>query len=252
MSIKFGRLNPQRMEQLAPYLKGKTVYDLGCGSGATHAKSLLTKCSKLYCVDQHMKDHDQRGYGFYGVRKEFKDLEPLSKDTVAFISWPETGGIEGLLEAMEHCETVIVLAACDGRVRCGSTSFWFKMMEKEPVLVDHGAYDHMIVYQGKRDRKENLPVEEFGLWWREHDPNFYKREKSQERLFQVSPIKIPEEPFMDRADVFLDFDYASVERHALNQILRHRLPTETEATESLTKNQCKAKRRKQRKRKRSR
>lgn len=149
-----GGLTQERCDAIRPFVKGKTVIDLGAGSLSL---SLLLRgmgASRVLAVDKEPMDKYE---GIDIAQKYFSDV----KDTldVAFLSRPINHFCEGLNEILDRHETVIYLGSNIDGFACGSLQLFKYLVQRNPIFHMFDGFDTILVYS-KEPRTESLYAEE--------------------------------------------------------------------------------------------
>lgn len=147
----YGKLTPEMIKQMRPYLKGR-VFDLGCGAYPSVAFELNPFIDDFHLVD---KEEIQNVPSNTLVHETlFTDFPPLQPEDVALISWPVNSGGYGLPDLLRACHTVIYVGVNDGFTGCGTPQLWNHLLQREPVVYVESSRDDLIVYQGPRQAKD--------------------------------------------------------------------------------------------------
>lgn len=152
----WAELCEERLEILKPYVEGRRVWDLGCGHSRGHADSLLSLGAReIHLVDKlPIRRHRDKRVHLHS-ETYFKDIEALSHEDVAFVSFPQTYA-PCLGSRVRDAGTIIYIGLNDFMTACGDAELWRVLISREPEMIheqDHT--NRMIVYSAKARTKKH-------------------------------------------------------------------------------------------------
>lgn len=114
----YAQLTDEMLERLSEEVKGKTVYDLGCGDKSLSRQCLNSGAKKVLSIDK-----DTNGL--------FCDVLPTLKpkrNHVSILSWPhnylDLECEKELINFLDKTDTLIVIACMTGGTICGTPNLW--------------------------------------------------------------------------------------------------------------------------------
>jgi hypothetical protein len=155
----YGKLTMAMRHAMHSHVKNKRVFDLGAGD-LSLSKILLGMGAKaVVAIDKELTEPKTTVKGLETFRGSFLDFVdssgPVRKPTkagVAFLSWPSNHKMNGLLELVDRCSTVVYL----GKNTDGSACAWpefFGVMAFRPVLEHVPHKRNTLIVWGKKDMK---------------------------------------------------------------------------------------------------
>ena len=184
----YGFISKEMTTALEGLVKGKRVWNLGCGNGGAEPQLLKRLgATVIHAVDKANRNHILTPtFGTSGVitwcdmyYTEFSAfIGPSSAADVAVIKWPDTGPLTGLVGLLDKCEVVVYIGTNDGFTACGNPSLWRYLATREFITAVENRHNDMIVY-GKpvetatapRCREEELAWMAHGMTW-SSEPKF--------------------------------------------------------------------------------
>ncbi len=129
--MTFGRLSPEQVRTLTPYVVGQNVVDAGAGD-LTRSRALLRYgAASVVAIDKEPPERGSRDPRLRFVRAYFVDFhEPI--DTL-FLSWPQNYTLPGLLDMIDRARCVIYLGKNTDMTACGWPGL-FKHLLQRPLL----------------------------------------------------------------------------------------------------------------------
>ena len=155
----FGKLLGRMGEAIRPLVEGKTVWDLGAGD-LLHAERLLRLgAAQVVAVDKEPFPDIAEGR-ITLINSLFNAVEPPERGIdVAFLSWPDTHFLGGLVQLVAAARTVIYLGKNMDGTKCGFSVLWDHLTQRE--VLDHWLHhkNSMLVYGGSCGRRPLFPEE---------------------------------------------------------------------------------------------
>lgn len=157
------RLCKTRQKMLYPYLLDKTVWDLGCGSGALCAPDIRKTGAAFIVLLDKETIRLRKACGPHSIRSNvyFEDMSAIHPSEVPFISYPQNVNVRGLGAMTRQCDTVVYIGCNDGMTACGDRELWSHLLPMQPVAIHEGLVDTMIVYK-RIERTRQFHTEEIG------------------------------------------------------------------------------------------
>lgn len=183
----YGFIGKEMTTALEGLVKGKRVWNLGCGTGSTEPQLLKRLgATSVYAVDKARRNHTvlPNSVTECGVITwcdmyyiEFMDKFTETAD-VALIKWPDNGPLVGMVPLLAKCDVVVYVGTNAGFTACGNQALWRYLANREFVSDVKGHHNDMIVY-GKpvetatapRCREEELAWMAHGMAW-SSEPKF--------------------------------------------------------------------------------
>jgi len=136
--MPYWRLNKVQQAVLLEFVRGDTVYELGCGD-LSLAKLMATTAKWVHAADKHAptsrRDHGRRvkvpilpNLSFYW--QAFEKLRwPKHLDCVV-VSWPITDVVPGLLELVRRGFRVVYIGSNTRGSACGDHMLWLHLTKR--------------------------------------------------------------------------------------------------------------------------
>lgn len=152
------------LEAIAPFVKGKVVYDLGAGT-CEKAVQLQKLGAEVFAFDKAAMARVPQGIKFRQTYFEPLAEEMEANDTtvdVAFLSWPQNYTIPGLREILWRSRVVIYLGSNTSGSSCGFPMMWADLVDRKKLTWVEDRRNTLIVY-GDQDQflSEPLLLEEY-------------------------------------------------------------------------------------------
>lgn len=127
--MPYGNLNLKMREALVPFIKGRTVYDLGAGD-CDHGRTLRDLgAARVVCLDKEAipvvpsNVEFRQGY--------FAHLEVPSDLDVVFLGWPINYPCEGLREWIGAAKAIIYLGHNFDGTACGTPELFAALQARQ-------------------------------------------------------------------------------------------------------------------------
>lgn len=136
--MPYWRLNAAQAAVLLDYVKGDTVYELGCGD-LSLARIMATTAKWVHAADKEMPmarvDHGRQievpilpNLSFYP--QTFKQLRwPEHLDCVV-VSWPPTHRMPGFMELVQRAFRVVYIGCNTDGSACGDHALWLHLTKR--------------------------------------------------------------------------------------------------------------------------
>lgn len=133
--MHYGAITKEQLAYVRKFVKGRTVYDLGCGDG-TYASMIARYCNRLVAVDKesyHVKKLSKLS-NVECVVSYFKDYHPdVQEDDVALFFWPVNYNSTDMVTIERLFRNVIYLGSNVNMSACGSIGLW-RDFASRPIL----------------------------------------------------------------------------------------------------------------------
>ncbi len=155
----YGTLTPDQVALLVPFIEGRVVHDLGCGTGYLSRFLVTFGAKRVIAIDQlqALSPARVRTPGIQYVKSYFVDYDKAI-DT-AFVSWPQTCGEFGLDALVRRARVVCYLGKNTDGTGCGSQQLWGVLMGREVLAHGPDSRNSLIVYGPKKATRARLPEE---------------------------------------------------------------------------------------------
>jgi hypothetical protein len=123
----WGTLNDTMIATLAPFVRGKVVWDLGSGPEMRHSEILLSLGAQVTAFDKVPLPFVP---GVQNVQALFKDIQ--GHPDVAFLSWPvNNSGLDTLLPLLAQTPVIVYLGSNTDGNACGTLAFFQEIRNRE-------------------------------------------------------------------------------------------------------------------------
>ena len=127
--MSYGEITDEMEEVLAPLVDGKTVYDLGAGDLAHSHVLVRLGAAAVVAVDKAPMPKPRRPE-VSRVQGHFGELPVPDRIDVAFLAWPQTYPLPGLLDWLAAADVVVYLGHNFDDSYCGSPQLFFYMTRR--------------------------------------------------------------------------------------------------------------------------
>lgn len=195
----FGRLSAVQSRAVADVVRGRVVYDLGCGMGLLSHVLVGLGASRVVAVDQQALDRPCFSSKISYRVQSYRNLDDIIP--CAFVSWPDWEGGEALAKhSVIDLVTgpVVYLGKNSDGVVCGSRRFWQSITKREVLAHIADRRNTLIVYGPRREPERRLYFEEWAgltmddqpepLFWH-HRPDGEETEPTFPRTYADAPRK---------------------------------------------------------------
>lgn len=127
--MSYGEITDEMEEVLAPLVDGKTVYDLGAGDLAHSHVLAGLGAARVVAVDK-VPMPKPRCSEVSRLTGHFGRLPVPDHIDVAFLGWPQTYPLPGLLDWLDVADVVVYLGHNFDDSYCGSPELFFYMTRR--------------------------------------------------------------------------------------------------------------------------
>lgn len=144
----FGHLSDEMVATLAPIVKGKVCWDLGCGFGGRAV--LLRNLGAAHVValdkeDIHVK-RLRRHVRIETIQCLFRDAPvPDAGIDLAFLSWPMNTRLVGLPSLLSKARIVVYLGSNEGGSSCGDAPLFEHLLRRRLHLSIHDRANSLLI-----------------------------------------------------------------------------------------------------------
>ena len=130
--MSYGEITDEMEEVLAPLVDGKTVYDLGAGDLA-HSHVIARLGAEAVIAVDKVPMRTPRCSKVSRLHGHFGELPVPDHIGVAFLGWPQTYPLPGLLNWLDAADVVIYLGHNFGDSYCGSPKLFFYLTRRDLI-----------------------------------------------------------------------------------------------------------------------
>jgi hypothetical protein len=157
----FGLLTKRMMECLPPFIADREVWDLGAGD-LDYANTLMhLGAAHVIAIDKSDRGgalRPKKGIEFRCAL--FRQVEPPPEGIgVAFVSWPVTYAITGLVDLVKRADVVIYLGSNMGGSACGPRELFEHLGQRELLAHVPHRQNSLLVCGGPCERRTPTPEE---------------------------------------------------------------------------------------------
>lgn len=142
-----GILSEKQRAIVGSIVQGRTVADLGAGTGVLARELLVLGSERVYVVDK------PELAPYYNHPRLEKNLGWFEENTsayeVVFASWPPQYGMRWFADIVRRAGTVVYLGANYGGVVCGPSDFWEHVLKREVLHHEPHPRNVLSVYGGR-------------------------------------------------------------------------------------------------------
>lgn len=154
-----GCLSPAQSEALIPFIRGRSVVDLGAGEGDLSEWLAENGAAKVVAVDKTPPGPGSYLHpAIYCVTGRFDALSDLVPD-IAFVSWPVNQQQSGLFRILRNARMVIYLGKNTDGSSCGHPDMFEDMLRRE-LLVYLPERRNSLIVAGKSIPRPRKPTGE--------------------------------------------------------------------------------------------
>ncbi len=158
--MSYGKLSLLQLNAILPFVRDRTVHDLGCGYDLQLAMALAELGAKEVVAVDTVEPDPVACPKLRIVRANFDYFsEPVH---TAFVSWPANRANPGLVRIVESADYVIYLGKCRDYVMCGSPQFYGHLMTREVLVHMPERNNDLVIYGPHRQYRTPLPEEMAG------------------------------------------------------------------------------------------
>lgn len=142
--MAYWRLNPFQRATLLDFVKGDTVYELGCGD-LSLAKLMATTAKWVHAADKEFaRVPALPNLSFYNM--PLARLQwPIHLDCVV-VAWPQTTHVPGLLELVQRAFRVVYIGCNTDGSACGDHALWLHLTKRMLVHEVRDRYNCLHCY----------------------------------------------------------------------------------------------------------
>lgn len=158
-AVSYGEITDEMQEALTPLVDGKTVYDLGAGDLA-HSRVLVSLgAARVVAVDKAPMP-DPRCPEVSRLQGHFDQCPVPDHIDVAFLGWPQTYPMPGLLDWLDAADVVVYLGHNFDDSYCGSPELFFYLTRR--ALLDEvvGRRNTLLVLGERLEKPRPMTAEE--------------------------------------------------------------------------------------------
>lgn len=182
----YGRLSEAQRELLRPFVAGRTIHDLGAGSGALSLILLELGAAHVVAIDKELTPTDHPK--ITDVAYSFDDYHSDHPIDTAFVSWPANYTMRGLSLLMGLAKQVIYVGKNTDGSNCATRHVMNRLLCR-PVLAHAPERPNTLtVYGEDQGRTVNRPLtgEEFASL---HSFNMLSFEEAEEKAKAFDRLK---------------------------------------------------------------
>lgn len=159
-------LSSEQVAYLRTVVEGRTVADLGCGSGtlavtmADMGAKLVHAVDKAPCPVEHPRIEHHQSY--------FKHWSCPEGVEVAVVCWPQNYTLMGLTEVLHAVPNVVYVGKNTDGTACGTPPLFAYLSRREPLRCLPRQTNVLIHYGNEPRREPTLYHEEFAALWNDH------------------------------------------------------------------------------------
>lgn len=158
MEPQWGRFSEEQQRVIKPFIRGRVIYDLGCGQGHLSVAMAKLGAKRVVAVDGRCKRDRRQHPKVEHMEAYFHEFD--CKVGTALVSWPLPGGDSDLAAIVSRVKTVIYLGCnLDGRL-CGTPRFWDHVTWRSVLAHVPHKRNTLIVYGGACNKRDLLPEEQ--------------------------------------------------------------------------------------------
>ena len=157
-ALSYGEITDEMEEVLALFVDGKTVYDLGAGDLA-HSHLLARLGADAVIAVDKVPMQKPRCPEVSRLHGHFHQLPVPDHIDVAFLSWPQTYPLPGLLDWLDAADVVVYIGHNFDDSYCGSPELYFYMI-KRALLDEVLAQQNTMLVLGERLAEARLMTSE--------------------------------------------------------------------------------------------
>jgi hypothetical protein len=142
--VSYGEIIDEMQEVLTPLVDGKTVYDLGAGD-LVHSHLLVRLGAERVIAIDKAPMPKPRCSEVSRLQGQFGDLPVPAHIDVAFLAWPQTYPLPGLLDWLDAADRVIYVGHNFDGDYCGSPELFFYLTRRALMEEVLGRRNTMLV-----------------------------------------------------------------------------------------------------------
>jgi len=157
--MSYGEITAEMHEVLGPLIDGRTIYDLGAGDLA-HSHLLVTLGAREVVAVDKAPMPKPRSEQIVRLQGHFGELAVPDRIEVAFLGWPQTYRMPGLIDWLDAADVVVYLGHNFDDSCCGSPELFFYLTRR--ALVDEvvGRRNTMLVLGERLSEARPMTEEE--------------------------------------------------------------------------------------------
>lgn len=156
--MNYGLMTPEMIDAITPFVKGKTVVDLGAGFCLKSRFLKELGASRVIAVDKIDMPKLEGIERIVGLFSDADEQLPFEID-VAFVSWPQNYNVPGLVEIIERCKILIYIGNNFDGNRCGFPKLFVHMLSRT-LLHDISLKSNSLVIVGEPLEDHRAPTVE--------------------------------------------------------------------------------------------
>ena len=171
----YGHFSPEMKEMVKPYIQGKHVWDLGCGTMVHAMWCCQNKASLVTAIDKSAPALIPVEEKLFFIHQPFSQVKVPGHIDVAWVSWPANYYCPGLLSLLKVASTIVYIGSNLNGNACGTLEL-FRHFCQRPILEHVQDYSNSFVIYGEsanKSREEGLWEEYAAVWNRLEIQDFY-------------------------------------------------------------------------------
>ncbi|MFT5432800.1 MAG: hypothetical protein ACI9OJ_003503 [Myxococcota bacterium] len=157
--VSYGEIIDEMQEVLTPLVDGKTVYDLGAGDLAHSHLLVRLGAAAVIAVDKAPMPKP-RSSDVSRLQGQFCDLPAPDRIDVAFLAWPQTYPLPGLLDWLDAADLVVYLGHNFDGDYCGSPELFFYLTRRALLEEVLGRRNTMLVLGARLTETRPMTADE--------------------------------------------------------------------------------------------
>lgn len=170
-------LSGEQVAYLRTVVEGRTVVDLGCGSGALAVTMAGMGATLVHAVDKTLCPVEHPKVGVH--QSYFNHWRCPEGVEVAVLCWPQNYTLNGLTEILRAIPHVLYVGKNTDGTACGTPALFTYLSRRESLrCLPHRA--NVLIHYGPNERRErNLHHEELAAIWQDESHAYHPEDTQQ-------------------------------------------------------------------------